>query len=365
MAAWLKPKLPPIKPSGVRYACRVMVAGLLAYCLAIALSLPQGYWAVITAIVVMQSTVGGSLKAALDRLTGTALGAAVGFCVAVLHLQGYQAGVALAAVLGPLAYAASASPRFRVAPVTAAIMLIGTGGAMPLDPVAAALDRVLEIALGGVIGVLVALFILPARAERALTTQLAELLRLFSKALSIDRAAINGERDLSALQKINEAIRQRTTAADNFEDEARRESSAHLAEATQAGPLFRTTRRLRTNLLLIGRSASESWPSHAKEMLAPALEPLMERLSARLLVLADAMQHRQSIPPDEALDRTLDAFDLAIQRFRAAPASNEMAADELSRIFTLAFAIDQFRRDLRDLADRLNERAGGEPAPQE
>lgn len=365
MATLPKPKLPAIKPSGVRYAFRVMTAGVFAYSLAIALSLPQGYWAVITAIVVMQSTVGGSLKAALDRLTGTALGAAVGFCVAVLHFQGYEAGIALALVLGPLAYAASASPRFRVAPVTAAIMLIGTGGATTLDPVAAAIDRVLEISIGGVIGVLVALFILPARAEQALTTQLAELLRLFSKALAIDGKAIDGERDRDALRKINDAIRARTTAADNFEDEARRESSAHLAGETQAGPLFRTTRRLRTNLLLIGRSASEAWPPHAKEALAPALEPLMERLSARLLVLADAMQNRQRVSVDEALDRALDAFDQAVARFRADPASNEMAAEDLSRIFTLAFAIDQFRRDMRDLTDRLNERAGGETAPQD
>jgi uncharacterized membrane protein YccC len=365
MTAWRKPKLPAIKPSGVRYAFRVMVAGLLAYGFALALSLPQGYWAVITAIVVMQSTVGGSLKAALDRLTGTAMGAAVGFCVAVLHLSGYAAGIALAAVLGPLAYAASANPRFRVAPMTAAIMLIGTGGPVTLNPVAAAIDRVLEIALGGVIGVLVALFIAPARAEQALTTQLAELLRLFSKVLAIDSKAICGNDDRSTRQKINDEIRQRIAAADNFEDEARRESSAHLTDETQAGPLFRTTRRLRTNLLLIGRAVSEPWPDHAREALAPAIEPLFDRLSARLLTLADAMQKRRSVPFDEALDTTLDAFDVAVQRFRANPASDGMAADDLSRIFTLAFAIDQFRRDTRDLTDRLNERAGSAPAPQD
>ncbi|WP_293337095.1 hypothetical protein [Parvibaculum sp.] len=41
------------------------------------------------------------------------------------------------------------------------------------------------------------------------------------------------------------------------------------------------------------------------------------------------------------------------------------SADDLSCIFTLAFVIDQFRRDTRDLTDRLNERAGGAPAPQD
>jgi uncharacterized membrane protein YgaE (UPF0421/DUF939 family) len=35
----------------------------------------QVYWAVLTAVIVMQASVGGSLKATIDRLAGTAAGA--------------------------------------------------------------------------------------------------------------------------------------------------------------------------------------------------------------------------------------------------------------------------------------------------
>ena len=45
------------------------IAGLLAYVLAELFALPQGYWAVFSAIIVMQASVGGSVKATIDRVT--------------------------------------------------------------------------------------------------------------------------------------------------------------------------------------------------------------------------------------------------------------------------------------------------------
>src|ERR1700757_1743763 len=54
------------------------VAGLLAYLLAEMFALPQGYWAVFSAIIVIQASVGGSVKATIDRVIGTIGGAVAG-----------------------------------------------------------------------------------------------------------------------------------------------------------------------------------------------------------------------------------------------------------------------------------------------
>ncbi|MBV8353456.1 MAG: FUSC family protein [Verrucomicrobia bacterium] len=51
-----------------------MIATTLAYALATALGQPQSYWAVLTAIIVTQTSIGGSLKAAIDRLVGSICG---------------------------------------------------------------------------------------------------------------------------------------------------------------------------------------------------------------------------------------------------------------------------------------------------
>jgi uncharacterized membrane protein YccC len=72
------------------------VAGLLAYVLAEFFALPQGYWAVFSAIIVMQASVGGSIKATIDRVIGT--------------IGGAVAGGAVGYLVPPKAYLLSASP---------------------------------------------------------------------------------------------------------------------------------------------------------------------------------------------------------------------------------------------------------------
>ena len=71
-------------PSEWRQTLRVVIAVAVTLLAIDLLNLPQGYWAVITAVIVVQTNIGGSLKAALDRLWGTLAGAAVGALVAIL-----------------------------------------------------------------------------------------------------------------------------------------------------------------------------------------------------------------------------------------------------------------------------------------
>jgi uncharacterized membrane protein YccC len=51
------------QPRVLRHATRMTVAAVLAFAAAWAFALPQGYWAVISAVVVMQSSLGGTLGA--------------------------------------------------------------------------------------------------------------------------------------------------------------------------------------------------------------------------------------------------------------------------------------------------------------
>ena len=58
------------KSAALRLCLRMTVAGIVAYALAEMLALPQGYWAVFSSIIIMQASVGGSVKATIDRLFG-------------------------------------------------------------------------------------------------------------------------------------------------------------------------------------------------------------------------------------------------------------------------------------------------------
>src|ERR1700704_5399258 len=101
----------------LRHGVRIAAAGVLSFALAQALGLPQGYWAVFTAVLVVQGSVGGSWKAAVGRLVGTLLGAVYGAVIATLvpHNNALMTGVALAISLTPLALLAAFHPSYRVA----------------------------------------------------------------------------------------------------------------------------------------------------------------------------------------------------------------------------------------------------------
>ena len=111
---------PEVWKSGLRTAA----AGGLAFICAEILALPQGYWAVMTAIVIMQASIGASLAAAADRFLGTLAGAALGLVFASVT-PSTELGTIVALMLstGMLGMLAARVPSFRIAPVTAAILL--------------------------------------------------------------------------------------------------------------------------------------------------------------------------------------------------------------------------------------------------
>ena len=106
---------------------RALTAAALSFIVAEALAVPQSYWAVITALIIVQGSLGGTLTAGLDRLAGTLAGAALG-ATAALARDFWDAPQVLLLLLAvaPVTPLATIRPSFRVAPVTAAIVLFAT-----------------------------------------------------------------------------------------------------------------------------------------------------------------------------------------------------------------------------------------------
>src|SRR5713226_7479958 len=65
-------------PSTLVYATRTTVATVLSHVVARLFRLPEAYWATISTMVVMQSTLGAALPVSAQRFAGTAIGAVVG-----------------------------------------------------------------------------------------------------------------------------------------------------------------------------------------------------------------------------------------------------------------------------------------------
>ena len=255
----------------LRLAIRVSVAGLLALLLAEVFNLPQAVWAAITAVIVVQASVGASLKAAMDRLVGTIGGAAVGALAALglIYVGESWRAVAVFAALVPLALAAALSSSFRVAPVTALILLLGTTAGSPIH---SALERVIEIGLGNVVGIAVALLVLPAHAHRLVADAAKRVLDNLAELVPVTLAGLRGAPRPADIDRLYAASRAGLEQLKSASDEARRERRSFLTDEPDPEPLTRTAYRLRADLVMLGRVAAEPIPEPVLAAIEPSLE---------------------------------------------------------------------------------------------
>ena len=71
--SWKKENLPsPI------HSIRTATAATFSVCLARLIGMPEAYWAAISTLVVMQSTLGATVTLSVERIVATALGASLG-----------------------------------------------------------------------------------------------------------------------------------------------------------------------------------------------------------------------------------------------------------------------------------------------
>jgi uncharacterized membrane protein YccC len=130
----------------LQHSARTAIAAATSLLVALALHSPEPYWAAITTLVVMQSTLGAALTVSASRFAGTAMGAVVGAVVGRYFGQNvfvFASGVFL---LG-LACAALRldRPAYRFAGITLAIVTLVTR-TRPAWVIA--LHRFAEVSLG-------------------------------------------------------------------------------------------------------------------------------------------------------------------------------------------------------------------------
>ena len=329
----------------IRHGLRIAAAGMLSYVAAELLGLPQGYWAVFTAVLVVQGSVGGSWKAAVDRLMGTLLGAIYGVAIAAIvpHDTVVTLGIALAISLTPLALVAALYPNYRVAPITAVILLLGSSASSE-GPVLAAVLRTIEVSLGGFVGILVSLFVLPARAHALMGNAANRVLQRLADLLADLTNALIAPGNAAAILSGHDSVRVALTALENNSDEAARERRNYLTDDADPEPVTRTLRRVRHDLVLIGRVSAEPLPPEIARVLKPGLETFSTAATQFLRATGRAFAERAPPP-------SLDEFRTALAALLATMQS--IKGDE--RLIALAFGFEQLQINLDDLVRRAGE----------
>lgn len=189
--------------SHLRHGVKTGLACVSSYVLSQAIGLPHGFWAAISAVIVMQVNVADSIRMCWYRFTGTAVGAVIGVVAILLFPETHvwtMVGLFLTAMF--CAYMTRYNERYRMAAITVVIVFLGSldvaGGEGAR--MAFALDRVLEIAIGVGSAFAVSLLLWPVHASRTLRDRLAAQ---YDTLADLIEAAI--EAFLSQQSKIDEA----------------------------------------------------------------------------------------------------------------------------------------------------------------
>jgi uncharacterized membrane protein YccC len=150
--------VPHLGSTQLHQTCRLLAAFALAGGSAALLRVPEGYWAIITAVVVMQPDLSHTLAAGRNRVAATLIGAVVGLALIAARQLGLPAIPLFVAGLIPLAVITAIWPNLRLACTTLVVVfLIPAEG----DPYIRPLLRVADILLGVLACLVVSVLVFP------------------------------------------------------------------------------------------------------------------------------------------------------------------------------------------------------------
>ena len=344
-AAWLRSRKVEL---GLGIRVTVAAMGALAIALALGLKLPL--WAVLTSIIVTQMSVGRSLKATRDYLIGTVGGALYGAAVAILipHTGEGALLAVLVLAVAPLAFIAAINPSLNVATITAIIVLL-----LPImnhaDVLDSAIDRVLEVTVGALTGLLVSFVVLPSRAHSQVRASAAKVLELMASALNELLSGLTRGRDNDALHKLLDGIGSALAGLNTIGAEAERERAARLTTGPDTGPLLRTVLRLRHDLVMIGRATVVPLPADLQRRLVSPLKQVSDAFVDYLKAAAAGLRTSRLPPPISPVQAALKAYAAEVAAVRSEGLTRGVPGDVAERFFALGFSLEQMRQNLKDL----------------
>jgi hypothetical protein len=344
-------------------AVRVTAAAVAAYSIATALHLALPLWAVLTALIVTQMSVGRSLKATTDYMLGTIGGAVYGGAIAVLIPHSSEAALLALLVLtvAPLAFIGSLNPTLTAATVTGVIVLLvpEMSHSSPLNSV---IDRLIEVTVGAATGLIASFVVLPSRAHRQIRANAARLIELIAGAFSDLLMGLTRGLDNDALHRIQDGIGAAVTALHAMGQEAERERAARLSSGPDTGPLLRTILRLRHDVVMIGRECLVALPGNVQARLDIPLSGVREEIANHLRASAAALRNSVIPPAIGPVQFALQAYADEVAAVRRDGLIRGLPGDAAERFFALGFSLEQMRQNLGDLDRCVAEWSATPPA---
>jgi uncharacterized membrane protein YccC len=249
------------------------------------------------------------------------------------------------------AEAASAIPstaetlRPTAAPITAAIVMMVPTFTLA-TPMAAAVDRVLEVALGAVIGLAISFLLFPASAYGQAGEAAARMIDRLANGFGELITGLKVGLEPGALHRIQDGIGETFLELNAVGAEAERERAARFLSAPDIGPLLLTLLRLRHDLVIIGRTVVSPLP---RTLQVEPLTDLATAIGDFLRASGTALRARRPPPCIDGVESAFHSYAAAIETIRQKGTTRGLPSDVTERFFALCFALEQMRHNLSDL----------------
>jgi uncharacterized membrane protein YgaE (UPF0421/DUF939 family) len=325
-----------------KQAIKTGIAGIACVYAAKALKLPEGYWAAISAVIIMQSNVGATLGISWNRLVGTAIGAIVSgiaYSFGGTNVLVFGLAVTIAILLcDALGFVESQ----RFAAVTVAIVMLISRIA-PAWMVA--VYRFVEVSLGIVTGTLVTVLIWPSRARTQLREGISEALADLDALFLAVVQRYRGKQgpDMQELRSRLDALFLRNEA---LQKQAAREPTIGLERRELLALLMNHLRRLFEATDAADVATCGSAGDTYYKNLEPRLDELVVEISKALRQLGETVKAGRTDDQWFDLSQKVSALDEEAAAIRRTGATTQYSLDEILRFYSLLLALKNLASEL-------------------
>ncbi|MFT9221516.1 FUSC family protein [Gluconobacter oxydans] len=284
-----------------RQTIRVLVSVVVAWIVGSLMHLQETIWALVTALIVTQSSISQTMTTARDQISGTLIGALAGVCAVVLEITTGLRWIPFWIMLAPLVFLSAIQPTLRFACITLMIVYLFPSQGSPFLPM---ITRLLAIVVGVAVSIVVSFFILHSSARKQAFHTAARLLRRMDQLL---KSALDQNMGWAAIERQNDDCVALLTELEDAVTEARRERWKELEKRDPVlASLPRLMRRLLNDTMLVARAIATGRAAGNTGLL-----PLYKGLSHALRALAHSCeeqlrakrnQHEQQSEDEEILD---------------------------------------------------------------
>jgi uncharacterized membrane protein YccC len=329
------------------------IAGLITYAVYAAWHLPQGYWAVFTALVVTQVTLGASWKPALYRTIGSTSGALAAMLLFLILGPGtIRVGVELFVLASLFGFLTVRHPSFSAAGFTAAIVLLL--GRIEGTPFHTGWLRVLYTLLGSFVAFSVGAVLWPVRAREGLRDKIANIIAGSGELYrAVTAAAIEGIENEEQVRQLDRQLHDLRRGITQQMDEARSELSFSRFNQSAYQQVVETADQIRRRLTAMAEDSSLYVHARVEPGLVPSLPRLAEKSAQNFAALAEVIRNPGEPLQATGLEAALRDLDSDLAKLRQQHATAPFALDRMLPFWALVFNLREVAQDLKQLESIL------------